>query len=98
MTTGQDFDTRIVFSLNPTLLCKKTGNFTFSVTINTLTKAVSSDSFVDLQTFVDEIGIFKGAFWRANPILSLTVSEIIQVSSEGTLDIAPIFPEQPVFV
>lgn len=98
LTTGQDFDTRLLIAFPPNEICSDTTSigfdFSFQVDTQKIYVRTDLDIVVDLRILYDNIGMFRSAFWKSKPLLRFTVSENPLVSNYESIDIKPIFPEE----
>ena len=79
LTTGEDFDTRIIVALLPENICDLTGNrLDFEIVYDTdLNLAVvTPNATVYQNTIFDNIGMFKNAAWTLDPDLNIKVSQL----------------------
>lgn len=92
LTSGEDFDTRIVYSFPADLVCLN-NELDFSFTINVLTNEVivNGDVYSDLGIIFDDLKLFNNEFWKANPNLNININKFIINQSEAVFDISPIF-------
>ena len=79
LTTGEDYDSRMIFGLLPDAICGTTANeLDFSLTYNTLTQGTivtPSNATIYQATLYDNIGLFKTQYWDTYPNLVLKVSQ-----------------------
>jgi hypothetical protein len=76
LRTFVDYDTRLVISFLPDLLCVN-GGFDISMDINTQSKDTILTPAATVYDFKlnDNIGLFKNQYWLLNPILKLQLSQ-----------------------
>jgi hypothetical protein len=78
LTTGEDFDARIIMGVLPEPICETNANdLKFTVTYDTQANVASVDPTATIyqSSIFDNIGLFKKPEWIDNPNLILTVSE-----------------------
>ena len=97
--SGGDVTFTRLFYVFPGDIACVTNNFLevdFSIDIDTELGVVPiEDSFVDIRTFHDGIGLFRNNFWLENP-LRITLSELRIQQPDPVQDIRPIIPVEPV--
>lgn len=96
LVTAEDFDTRLLFYFNTSLVCPFGAiGIGFSIDTSNPGQAFISGEFVSdvNNVFFDEIGLFLGEFWRANPGLPISVTVTTTPEEVNRFDISPIFPE-----
>lgn len=101
LTTGDDFDTRILLAFPFNSVCLPTEVLRFAFTINTQLEEVTispSSFYVDSFIFQDGIGLFKGKDWMKNPNLIFNISEITPAVSTLRYDIESIIPQEPLLL
>jgi hypothetical protein len=103
LTTGQDFDTRILLTFIPDGVCSDQFGLDFEFQIDTqtqiseiLTQFVTSTE-AQLHVFFDSIGLFTSKSWQDNPNLVFKVTRLETEQFPGRLNIQPIIPpvEEP---
>jgi len=90
LTTGEDFDTRVMSIFNPSAVCKKEVKLIFKLTIDSNLKStfVEPEGVVQDTVVHDNIGLFKTEFWTENPDIIINVSEIGTELSSKTIDVS----------
>ena len=96
LTTGQDFQTRLIFAVEKDKACRL-NNLAIAFSVDTDSGVVITDSgdVLDYTVLYDEIGLFRGPQWSKNPYLEITISEAGAEGPWPKMDITPLFPEQP---
>lgn len=79
LTTGEDFDTRIVFGVLPQAICDTNANeLDFEMTYNTqldFATVFPENAVIYQATLYDNIGMFKNQYWVNAPNLTIAVSQ-----------------------
>ena len=98
ITTGEDFDTRILMAFIPEEVCPPGLNLVFSFMLNTETHAIietttASNINGQLNVCFDNIGLFKSPEWLLDPYLKIEISQQGVGSATPRLDISQIIPK-----
>lgn len=98
LTTGEDFDTRLLIAFPPDQICadSTTIGFDFGFRLDTQKVFVKTDldMVVDVRLLYDNIGMFRSAAWKKKPVLRFNVSENAEVNEYESQDIKSIFPPE----
>lgn len=96
LTTGIDFDTRLLILFPADDFCASIRNFSddFVFRLDTKTNYVLSDGLVVPQSVLlyDKIGMFKSSYWAQNPALTIRMSRTSEGVKVDRKDISGIFP------
>lgn len=94
---GERFDTRVLLVFSQDGPCQETNSISFSFTTNTLMNVTTSDpNHNNYNTIIqDGIGLFRSPSWTINPLLNITISQVVTTSPVTRLpyDFSPIFTE-----
>jgi hypothetical protein len=101
LSTGEDFDTRVLIVFIPNRVCDGEVNLNFEFTLNTETEAIVDASTVSdltpsLNLLFDNIGMFKSTTWLENPLLEISVRQTPIEGGFTPFDISSIFPGESV--
>lgn len=102
LTTGMDFDTRIMIVFPAEQICLETDDLGFDFNFRLDTRRIfvktELDIVVDVRLLYDNIGLFKSRFWVNTPDLRIRLSPNEQIEAVERQDIKPIFPPEPLLV
>jgi len=96
LVTGEDFDTRLLYTFATDPVCVNDFIF-FSFIIDTRDNSVTTDlpATVNLAVLHDGIGLFNSPFWFDNPDLRFNVRDQREITTVNRFDISSIFPPEP---
>lgn len=101
LTTGEDFDTRILIGVMPESICDTSANeLEFDVSLDTQTNVATitpEGAVVYQSTLFDNIGLFKTSSWESYPELVLSISQSGFSEPQKRVDLydAVVIPEGP---
>jgi hypothetical protein len=91
LSTGEDFDTRVVMAVMPDAICPvESSELEFKVSFDTQSDLASvspEDAVVYQSTIFDNIGLFKNRSWIAYPELVLSVAQSGFRAPQGRTDL-----------
>ncbi len=98
LTTGMDFDTRVLLAFPAKEICDEAARvgLDFSFAFDTATRYVTAENniVVDVRLLYDNIGLFRSDLWLANPELLINIAEGGGAPDVLRQDIKPIFPKE----
>ena len=95
LNTGEDFDTKLLVSFDPSTICRRDRDLVFSLSMNAIfkTATISPEASIQDSILYDNIGLFKTKFWNENSDVIFNISEVGTSRGITRVDLAPSLEE-----
>ncbi len=90
LSTGEDYDTRVLFGIDPATICSSSlDKLDFVASFNTINGDldVTPASIIYDKLIYDNIGLFRNSFWTNDPYLNIGVTQVSSVLPQARVDL-----------